>query len=260
MELAAAPGTYLSIFVAGVNAKAPVDVVAKHFCSTCNQRDYDQVLFSTIPEFAREVRTMYAELAVNPALANKPVWITENNVNADYDQGNGISTCNAPQKFVRDTRGSSPFFAAWRSLVFEQLGEAGAQALYHWGFGAHRQYGEVGSSTGGPPYAPQLSHWMDYYLAHWLPSPPRQDILQTTATGCCVPDLSHGWEGHGGLVFDTRTMAARNVDGPVVVLMSNYALAATSNNQVNFDNNGAGVPRTFALDLSALGSFASVSE
>ena len=185
VELAEAPDTYLPIFVAGVNANAPVDVVAKHFYSTCSQRDYDQTLFSTIPEFAREVQTMYAELAVNPALAAVPVWITENNVNADYDKGNGISACNAPQKFVLDTRGTSPFFAAWRSLVFQQLGEAGAQALYHWAFGTDQQYGEVDAS--GNPF---FSYWVDYYLSHWLPSPPGQDILQTTTTGCCVPAIS----------------------------------------------------------------------
>ena len=259
VELAGAPDSYLPPFVAGVSANAPVDVVAKHFYSTCSQRDVDQTLFATTPEFAREVRTMYAELALNPRLANVPVWITENNVNADYDKGGGISACNAPLPFVLDTRGSSAFFAAWRSLVFEQLGGAGAQALYHWSFGTDRQYGELGSPTGGPPYAPQLSYWVDYYLSHWLPSPPGQDILQTAASGCCQTDFTHGWEGGGGLLLDTQTMALRNPDGSVVVLMSNYALAPTSNNQPNFDNNGTGAPRTFALDLSALGNFTSAT-
>ncbi len=258
VELAAAPDNqdpsgapYFPTFVAGVTA--PVDVVAKHFYSTCTQRDMDQALFATIPEFAAEVQTMYAEMAKKSALANVPVWITENNVNADYNAGNGISACNAPQKFVLDTRGSSPFFAAWRSLVFEQLGEAGAQALYHWAFGSDQQYGEIGSPSGGPPYATQLSYWVDYYLSHWLPSPPGQDILQTTTTGCCATDFAHGWQGSGGLAFDTQTMAARNVDGSVVVLMSNYALKGSS------DNNGSGSSRTFALDLSALGTFTSAT-
>src|ERR1039458_4408567 len=255
VELAEAPDTYLPIFVAGVNANAPVDVVAKHFYSTCSQRDYDQTLFSTIPEFAREVQTMYAELAVNPALAAVPVWITENNVNADYDKGNGISACNAPQKFVLDTRGTSPFFAAWRSLVFQQLGEAGAQALYHWGFGTDQQYGKVDAS--GKPF---FSYWVDYYLSHWLPSPPGQDILQTTTTGCCATDSAHGWQGSGGLLFDTQTMAARNADGSVVILMSNYALQPVQGaSKIICDNNGPGAPRTFALDLSALGAFTSAT-
>jgi len=193
-----------------------------------------------------------------------PVWITENNVNADYDKGSGISACNTPAKFVLDTRGSSPFFAAWRSLVFEQLGEAGAQALYHWAFGSDQQYGEIGSATGGPPYSLQLSYWVDYYLSHWLPSPPGQDILQTTATGCCATSLANGWDGGGGLQIDTQTMAARNVDGSVVILMSNYALApvqaaSNGNSTINYDNNGKGAPRTFALNLSALGTFTSAT-
>ncbi|MGB7759515.1 MAG: hypothetical protein WBL61_06785 [Bryobacteraceae bacterium] len=263
VELAGRAETYLPTFVTGVTA--PVDVVAKHFYSTCSQKTYDQVLFSTIPSFAGEVQTMYGEMAKNPALASVPVWITENNVNADYDKGGGISACNSPSPFVLDKRGSSPFFAAWRSLVFEQLGEAGAQALYHWGFGSDRQYGEIGSATGGPPYSQQLSYWVDYYLSHWLPSPPGQDILQTTATGCCTTDVANGWEGAGGLPIDTQTMAARNMDGSVVILMSNYALApvqatpSNGNTTVNFDNNGTGATRTFALDLSALGAFTSAT-
>ena len=253
VELGGNTGTYLPTFVAGVTA--PVDVVAKHFYSTCSQKDIDQAIFSTIPGFALQVRTIYTELAVKPALATVPVWITENNVNADYDKGNGMSACNSPQKFVLDTRGTSPFFAAWRSLVFEQLGAAGAQALYHWGFGTDQQYGEVDNS--GKPF---FSYWVDYYLSHWFPSPPGQDILQTTTTGCCAADAQHGWQGSGGLAFDTQTMAARNVDGSVVILMSNYALQPVqAASKVNFDNNGPGAPRTFALDLSALGTFSSAT-
>ncbi|MGA2135157.1 MAG: hypothetical protein ABSH50_22965 [Bryobacteraceae bacterium] len=246
VELAGGAEGYMPIFVAGVNAR--VDVVAKHFYSTCDQTSLDQSLFSTIPGFAGEVQTMYSEMAANPALANVPVWVTENNVNADYDIGNGISACNAPLPFVLDTRGTSPFFAAWRSLVFQQLGAAGAQALYHWAFGTDQQYGEV--DTSGNPF---FSYWVDYYLSHWLPSPPGQDILQTTATGCCAADYPNGWEGSGGLVLDNQTMALRNVDGSVVILMSNYALHGS------IDNNGAGLPRTFALDLSALGTFSTAT-
>jgi uncharacterized protein (TIGR03437 family) len=206
---------------------------------------------------------MYAYMAPHPALASVPVWITENNVNADYDKGNGISACNGTT-FVLDKRGSSPFFAAWRSLIFEQLGEAGAQALYHWGFGSDQQFGEIGSATGGPPYSTQLSYWVDYYLSHWLPSPPGQDILQTAVTGCCATSIANGWDGSGGLPMDTQTMALRNVDGSVVILMSNYALApvqaaANGGSTINYDNNGTGATRTFALDVSALGAFTSAA-
>jgi uncharacterized protein (TIGR03437 family) len=245
VELAGAPSSYLPAFANGVTAQ--VDVVAKHFYSTCKQSDPDQTLFATVPGFASQVQTMYADMGVNPALSNVPVWITENNVNADYSN-NGISACNPPLPFVLDTRGSSPFFGAWRSLVFEQLGEAGAEALYHWSFGTDAQYGETDASGN-----PQFSYWVDYYLSHWLPSPPGQDILQTTTSGCCTIASLKTWLGGGGLVYDTQTLAARNVDGSVVVLMSNYALNAAG------DNNGPGLSRTFALDLSALGSFSSAT-
>ena len=246
IELAGGPQGYVPVFAANVTAR--VDVAAKHFYSTCNHRDQDQTLFATVPGFASDIQAMYQELAANPALANVPIWVTENNVNADYDKGGGVSQCNAPQLFVLDTRGTSPFFAAWRTLVFSRLGKAGTQALYHWAFGTDQQYGEVDDS--GNPY---LSYWVDYYLSHWLPSPPGQDILQSTVAGCCATDYTHGWEGAGGLQFDTETLAARNVDGSVVVLMSNFALNASS------DNNGPGTARTFALDLSALGTFQSAT-
>jgi uncharacterized protein (TIGR03437 family) len=249
VELALDPsgnGNYFPTFVNGVTAH--VDVVAKHFYSTCNQKDLDRTLFATVPGFASQVQEMYRDMAPNPALANVPMWITENNVNADYNLGNGISACNSPQLFVLDTRGSSPFFGAWRSLVFEQLGEAGAQALYHWGFGTDAQFGEVGASGNL-----QFSYWVDYYLSHWLPSPPGQDILATTTSGCCLTSSLNTWQGGNGLQYDTQTLAARNVDGSLVILMSNYALNAAG------DNNGPGLPRTFALDLSALGTFSNAT-
>jgi hypothetical protein len=91
VELAGAPETYLPTFVAGVTA--PVDVVAKHFYSTCNQKTTTSLSSPRFPNLPSEVQTMYAYMAPNPALANVPVWITENNVNADYDKGNGISAC-----------------------------------------------------------------------------------------------------------------------------------------------------------------------
>jgi uncharacterized protein (TIGR03437 family) len=146
---------------------------------------------------------------------------------------------------VLDPRGTSPFFAAWRSLAFEMLGQAGAQALHHWDFSSNAQYGETDSLDN-----PYLSYWVDYYLSRWLPSPPGQDILQTTSSGCCL------WIDHTGGFFglDTHTLGLRNPDGSVVVLMSNHAVQ-----NIFKDNNGTGVSRTFALDLSALGTFTSAT-
>jgi hypothetical protein len=96
---------------------------------------------------------------------------------------------------------------------------------------------------------PYLSYWVDYYLSHWLPSPPGQDILQTTASGCCL------WiyNGSNPMGLDTQTLAVRNVDGSVVILMSNHAINSAK------DNNGPGTIRDFQLDLSALGTFTSAA-
>src|SRR6202167_3052330 len=162
------PQAWLPTFVnvsSGVNA--PVDAMATHFYSTCNQTDTDAQVFSTIPGFVSDAEYFYSETAANPALAAVPVWVTENNVNADYDAGNGMSACNPGQTFVIDPRGSSAFFAAWRPYVFSQLGKAGVQALYHWDFGADAQFGEVNASTGQT----QLSYWVDYWLQRMFPSP-----------------------------------------------------------------------------------------
>jgi uncharacterized protein (TIGR03437 family) len=233
--------SFLPTFVA--NVTAPVDVLATHFYSTCNQANTDIELFPTILNFASEVQYIYSQLATQPGLAAVPVWVTENNVNSDNPLANGLSACNGTP-YVIDPRGTSPFFAAWRSLGFELLGQAGARALYHWDFSSTAQYSEVDSS--GNPY---LSYWVDYYLSHWLPSPPGQDILQTSASGCCL------WIDNTGAVLglDTHTLALRNPDGSVVILMSNHAI------QKFKDNNGTGASRTFALDLSALGAFNSAT-
>ncbi len=233
---------FLPAFVS--NVTAPVDVLATHFYSTCSQQTTDDSIFPTVLNFGSEVSNIYSQLAARPDLSAVPVWVTENNVNADYALNNGLSNCNGTP-FVLDPRGTSPFFAAWRSLVFEMLGQAGAQALYHWDFSSNAQFGETNSSG-----QPTLSYWVDYYLSHWLPSPPGQDILQVASSGCCL------WIDHAGAMhgLDTHTLALRNPDGSVVVLMSNHAIQ-----KIYTDNNGPGVSRTFALDLSALGTFTSAT-
>lgn len=218
-------------FVSGVTAH--VDVMATHFYSTCNQQDTDETVFNTIPGFVTDVQSFYSTMATNPMLASVPVWVTENNVNADFEAANGDSTCNPGQKFVTDDRGSSAFFAAWRPYVFSQFGKAGVQALYHWDFDADAQYGEVNYNND----ALQLSYWVDYYLARMFPSPPGANILQSTNS-----DES-----------EIEVLPAQNPDGSVVIMISNHALNSVS------DNNGPGAPRTIAVDVSALGSFQSAS-
>lgn len=222
--------TYLPAFVNGVSAH--VDVLATHFYSTCNQSDSDSKLFSTIPGFVFEVKTIYSLLGTNPSLTNVSVWVTENNVNADFDKGGGISACNG-NAFVADPRGSSAFFAAWRPYVFSQLGKTGVRALYHWAFNGDKQYGEFNDSSGNL----QLSYWVDYYLARMFPSAAGSNLLEFTSA-----DNS-----------DIEVLPVRNGDGSTVVMISDYAVANSS------DNNGVGVARTVSLNVSALGAFSTAS-
>ena len=217
-------------FVSGVTAR--VDVMATHFYSTCNQKDTDATIFGTIPGFVSDVQSFYSTMATNPALASVPVWVTENNVNADYDKGGGISACNGTP-FVPDARGSSAFFAAWRPYVFSQLGKAGIQALYHWDFAADQQFGEVNASSG----ALQLSYWVDYWLEHTFPTLAGASLLESTSTD----------------EADVEVLPVKNADGSVVIMVANHTVNSSS------DNNGPGGPQTVQLDVSALGSFSSGS-
>jgi hypothetical protein len=211
----------------------PVDAVATHYYSSCNQRDTDAQLFGTVPGFASSVTAIYNNLSVNAALASVPVWITENNVDADFDAGNGMSACNPGQPFVTDQRGSSPFFAAWRPYVFSQVGKVGAQALYHWDFAADAQYGELNASTGQT----QVSYWVDYWIGQLFPAASGQQLLQFTNSDDT----------------DFEVLPVKNTDGSVVVMISNHTVASPN------DNNGTGVPAKVTLDVSALGNFTSAS-
>jgi uncharacterized protein (TIGR03437 family) len=225
------PQKMMPTFVQRVTAH--VDVVATHYYGSCNQADPDQSVFDSIAYFTEHVQYIYSQLRTRPALANVPVWVTENNVNADYDQGNGISACNGTP-FTTDQRGTSAFFAAWRPLVFSQLAQVGSESLYHWDHDADAQYGEVDYNTGNL----YRSYWVDYYLAHFFPSPPGADILHTSNTNS------------GAL----EALAVRNDDGSMVVMLVNHKVASAN------DNNGPGVPTAVALDVSALGAFSSVTQ
>jgi hypothetical protein len=116
---------FLPAFVAQVTA--PVDVLATDFCSTCNRQDTDAKLLATVPGFVSEVNDIYTELHTNPALMNVAVWVTENNVNEDFDKGGGISACNGTT-FVTDPGGSSPT-AGSRVLQFTSSENAGMETL-----------------------------------------------------------------------------------------------------------------------------------
>lgn len=215
---------FLPTFAANVTAQ--VDVVATHFYSTCNQQDTDQQVFNTVPGFGAGATNIYSILNAPPAnvaLRAVPVWVTENNVNADFNV-NGKSNCNSGQTFVADQRGSSAFFAAWRPYVFSQLGKAGTAALYQWVFADDAQFGEVDFQTGNL----RLSYWVDYWLQRKFPAPPGATLLQYSATDDA----------------ELETLAVQNSDGSVVIMVANHAVNAAA------DNNGPGAPRSVLIDTS----------
>ena len=232
------PELSLPTFLAPANAggvSAQVDSISTHLYDGCNQQTSDAMLLSGVPAFAANVSYFYQKLQTRSDLAGVPVWVTENNVNADSAAANGMSTCNPAQVFVTDPRGTSAFFAAWRPYVFSQLGKAGNQALYHWSYTGDKQYGEVDAS--GNPY---LSYWVDRSLQNFYvttPAAPGPQILTLNAT-----DNS-----------SVETLATRNSNGNVVVMIVNRAVHSSS------DNNGNGDPRTVVVDLSSLGNFYAAS-
>lgn len=232
------PMVYLPPFVAaasqgGVNAQ--VDVVSAHFYSSCDQQEPDAEIMSSVPGFAANLSYFYQELKRRADLASVPVWVTETNINSDFADANGKSTCNPTQTFVPDRRGTSAFFAAWRPYAFSQLGKVGNQALYHWTYDSDQQYGEV--DMNGNPY---LSYWVDKALAAMYPSTvaaPGPAILQMSATESA----------------SVETLATKNADGSVTVMVDDHAAASAA------DNNGLGAPRTVIVDVSGLGTFSSAT-
>jgi hypothetical protein len=231
LEMCCSSENWAATFAANVNAQ--VDAVASHYYSSCNQKDTDTQVMGTVPGFAASVQSIRGYLAPNPNLANVPIWITENNVNADFNSGNGMSACNPGQTFVDDLRGSDAFFAAWRPYVFSQVGKAGVQLLYHWDFDADPQFGELNEATGQT----QLSYWVDYWLGQMFPPGSGARLLNFTNTNNA----------------EVEVLPVMNPDGSVVVLVSNHAVASA------VDNNGRGLDGSVTVNLSGLGPFTTAS-
>jgi hypothetical protein len=209
----------------GVNTQ--VDVLSTHFYGGCNQSDSDAQVFSQVPIFADNIRYFYKALADNrPDLSATQVWVTENNVNADFDDGTGHSTCNPGHAFVTDTRGTTAYFAAWRPYVFSQLGKAGNRALYHWDYSSDKQYGEVDGSSNK-----YLSYWVDQALAANFPS----------SSSATAPDILAVEPTDTSTI---ETLATRAADGTVRIMVVNRAVHSAG------DNNGTGEPRTIVVELT----------
>ena len=227
------PEQYLPEFISGVTTQ--VNVVSTHLYGTCNQQSTDQSLFDNVPVFVDNLTYFYQTLQGIPSLANVPVWVDENNVNADYSDVNGMSVCNPGQVWVLDPRATNAFFSAWRPYVFSQLGKAGNQALYHWEYTGGPQYDEVDSNGNT-----LLSYWVDKALQNAFPSTPAApgpSILALTAT-----DTS-----------SVETLATKAANGTVTVMVVDMAVDSPA------DDNGAGDPRIVVVDVSSLGNFYSAS-
>jgi hypothetical protein len=232
LELGGEPSderAYLPTFIRDV--KAPVDILAVHFYATCDQNETDRTVFDTVPSFVAQLQYIHRQLRTRPELHDVPIWILENNVNADFIGPHGESVCNPTQSFVEDTRGGSAFFAAWRAYEFSRFGQSGAHALYQWDFSGDKQYGEI--DTKGTPARPQLSFWVDLWLGRYFPPQLPATILKVNN-----PDSTN-----------IEVLAVRESSGKLVVLISNHTVTTPT------DNNGKGTGRTVLLDLGALGRF-----
>jgi hypothetical protein len=220
---------YLPTFIRDV--KAPVDILAVHFYATCDQRDTDQTLFNSVPSFVTQLQYIRRQLLSRSELHDVPIWILENNINADFIGPQGESVCNPTQSFVEDTRGGSAFFAAWRAYEFSRFGQSGAHALYQWDFSGDKQYGEV--DTKNTPAHLQLSFWVDLWLGRYFPPQLPATILEVNNSDPA----------------NIEALAVRESSGKLVVLISNHTVTTPT------DNNGKGTARTVLIDLGALGRF-----
>lgn len=234
------PQNNLPTFVAPASSdgvSAQVDAVSIHLYSSCDWKDTDAQVFSTVPLMVElGVSYIYHELQTRPDLANVPLLVTESNINSDYNRGDGMSICTG-LPYVEDPRGTSAFFAGWRAYVFSQIGKAGSHALFHWDYADSNtgiQTAMVDTSFSNK----YLSYWVEYWLAHkfpWDGATPGPDILTLNATETSTIEM----------------LAARNSDGSVVVMIADHAVGSPT------DDNGPGAPRTVVVDLSALGQFTS---
>ncbi|HEY6447190.1 MAG TPA: hypothetical protein VIY53_12085 [Acidobacteriaceae bacterium] len=231
---------------------AQIDVVSQQQYAVCGWQNTDAAAMGTVPyTFGQYARDFAHIVATSPKLSHAVLWMTENNVDADFSIGNGQGECSNP--FEVDQRGTSPFFAGWRPYVFSQWAQAGSHMLVHSDFVQDAStmslmYAEV-TYDAGQPY---LSYWVDDYLGRYFP--------------WCAPDEPASWCTAQPVSILTWTtsepadaqsveiFATRNADGSVVVMAANHAVNSPN------DDNGPGAPRTIVLDLSQLPAFSSATE
>jgi hypothetical protein len=231
---AQAPAAKYTAAIAGTSSavsattSANVEIVAQatvgNYYSSCNQKDTDTQLFNEVTTFVNHVKYFRQTMDANVATTDLPIWVTENNVNADWAKGDGTSACNVGQRWVEDKRGTSGYFAAWRPYIYSQLTKAGAAGLWHWSYPGGGQYGEM--TDNGTKY---LSYWVDYYLAHMF-GEEKMNFIPTS-----VSEMNR-----------VEILGAQKLDGTRVIMVVNRDVASAA------DNNGNGVPKTVTVDLSTV--------
>lgn len=240
---------YVPAFLNAVTAQ--IDVVAQQQYAVCGWQNTDEVAMGAVPstfgQFARDFANI---VATSPKLNNAVLWMTENNVDADFSIGNGVGECSNP--FEIDPRGTSPFFAGWRPYVFSQWAQAGSHSLAHSDFeqdpsNMSLMYAEVAYATGQP----YLSYWVDYYLQRYFPycAPDEPPTCQAPTSNILTVSTS---EPAGSQTVEI--LATANSDGSVVVMAVDHAINGPN------DDNGPGAPRTVVIDISQLGNFSSATE
>lgn len=217
------PQRMLPTFLAG--ATQPIRAMATHYYGSCNQKDTDSQIFAAVDAFTNHVSYFRSTMDAIASARGVPIWITENNVNADWAHADGTSACNPGTKWVEDDRGTSAYFAAWRPYVYSQLVKAGAAGVWHWSYAGGGQYGELTDNS-----TPYLSYWVDSTLSHVF-GQEQMTVLTSSVTEPARIEI----------------FAAQAADGSRSIMLVNRDVASNS------DNNGPGVPKTVALDLSAAG-------
>jgi hypothetical protein len=166
-----------------------VDAVSVHMYATSRQGVSDWGLFQSVAPYGQDVAAIREMLqARRHDLGNPPVWITQSNVDSNTPNDAGLSNTTG-EPFVKDLRGTSPFFAAWAPYMFSQLGQHGAAAFTHWNYTAGHDPGNPASSLDqqnaeinydtGQKY---LSYWVDLALAQTYPPGANPSILGTSST------------------------------------------------------------------------------
>lgn len=234
----------------------PISALAFHFFGTTHHMQPDLDIFGAANDFATKLTQLPS--------TGIPVWVTENNVQADVPTKTDMSMNDPSNQFVNDPRGTDAFFTAWRPYVFSKLGKVGVQALYHWGFTAGQcptlpdggvpDPCAVAPADGGPvdldtqnaevdfvSGTPFVSYWVDYYLGQWFPPSPGQKILTLDVSDSSIEALATQ-DDQGSVRVMVVDIQTEPPDGGVIV-------------------DGHGDPLTVVVDIpAALGTFSTLTE